>query len=63
MRRGRMEGIIEMEAKEEKRIRKIMRMRMRIKWRNKEDTKANEEEVKGSACLNPVETIIALNYI
>lgn len=40
-------GIIEVGAKEEEveRIRKIMRMR--IKWRNEEDTKLNEEEVKG----------------
>jgi len=48
-------GIIEVGAKEEEeeRIRKIMRMRMRIKWRNEEDTKADEEEVKGVRVFKP----------
>jgi hypothetical protein len=58
-------GIIEVWAKEEEdeRIRTIMRMRMRMKWRNEEDTKVNEEELKGVLCLNPVHTIITLNYV
>lgn len=30
-----------------------MRMRMRLKWRNEEDTKANEEEVKGVRVFKP----------
>jgi len=48
-------GVIEVVAKEEEeeegRIRKIMRMR--IKWRKEEDTKANEEEVKGVVVFKP----------
>lgn len=30
-----------------------MRNRMRIKWRNEEDTKANEEEVEGDRVFEP----------
>jgi hypothetical protein len=48
-------GIIEVGAKEEEEegVRKIMRMRMRIKWRNGKDTEANYEEVKGVRVFKP----------